>query len=117
MRNAARVKQIFTERAVPWRVRDIFVKECWARLLDPADVLGPGRAQVLAQCREALYHTLRAEKRADGRAKHNYETIGRWFGRHSTTLFNVCNAAAREARRKRNRAKYLARKGKVTGLQ
>jgi len=117
MRNAARVKQIFTERAVPWRVRDIIVKECWARLLDPADVLGPGRAQVLAQCREALYHTLRAEKRADGRAKHNYETIGRWFGRHSTTLFNVCNAAAREARRKRNRAKYLARKGKVTGLQ
>ena len=106
MRNPGHVKQIYADRAIPWRVRDIIEKECAKRFVHVEDILGPSRLPNLVKCRKAIYLTLRSEILPSGEARFSYTTIAKWFGKDHTTVCLACSEKMQEARRVRSAAFY-----------
>ena len=106
MRNPGHVKQIYADRAIPWRVRDIIEKECAKQFVHVEDILGPSRAKPLPECRRKIYLILRAEVLETGEAKFSYPTIGRWFDRDHTTINIACSPEVQAKRKTRNAAHY-----------
>ena len=86
MQNSEKVKQIFTERAVPWIVRDIILKTCQEKNCQPIDLLGKAKFAELVACRKEIFSILRDCNNAKNKPRFTYAKIGKWFAKDKEAI-------------------------------